>query len=400
MTRTFLTVLLALAVAVQIPATAATKLDEKIRAQQNKVHNAHLVLHKKQSELGAAKARVGSLADQLAQTTRNIADVQARLSTLNAGIDSTQHKLATNRLQLNAALATLKRHDDALRHRLIDAYENGDLSYVAVLIDAHSFGDFVERWNDIRYVIKANQVTIRARKADADKVTAIQTTLLADEASLRDAVGQANQQKMALGGLAQERKNLLDVADAQRRAVAGEVAQVEEISSNAEAALEELVREKQHEEDQRRASTRRAAQLAGEVLPPEEGAPGTLLWPVSGPITSPFGMRMHPVYGRPIVHQGIDIAANQGTTIAAAAAGRIIVASYQGACGNMIAIAHHGGLSPMYCHLSQIFVGVGQDVERGQAIGAVGMTGDATGPHLHFQVMQDGHPIDPMSFLR
>jgi murein DD-endopeptidase MepM/ murein hydrolase activator NlpD len=400
MTRAFVTVLLALAVAVQIPATAATKLDEKIRAQQNKVHNAHLQLHQKQSELGAAKARVGSLADQLAQTNRNIADVQARLSNLNAGIDSTQHKLASNRLQLDAAMATLKRHDDALRHRLIDAYENGDLSYVAVLIDAHSFDDFVERWNDIRYVIKANQVTIRARKADADKVAAIQTQLLADEASLRDAVGQANQQKNALGGLAQERKNLLDVADAQRRTVAGEVAQVEEISANAEAALEALVRDKQHEEDQRRASTRRAAQLAGEVLPPEEGAPGTLLWPVSGPITSPFGMRMHPVYGRPIVHQGIDIAANQGTTIAAAAAGRIIVASYQGDCGNMIAIDHHGGLSTMYCHLSQIFVGVGQDVERGQAIGAVGMTGDATGPHLHFQVMQDGHPIDPMSFLR
>ena len=400
--RRFVTLLLALALAAQLPATAANKsaLDEKIKAQQRKVHNAHLELEQKQSELGAAKARVGSLADQLEQTNRNIAAVQGRLADINAGIDSTHRKLAFNHLQLDAAMATLKRHDDALRRRLIDAYENGDLSYLAVLIDAHSFGDFVERWNDIRYVIKANQVTIRARKADADRVNAIQTKLLADEASLRDAMVQADQQKNALGGLALQKKNLLDVADAQRRSVQTEVSQVEDISAAAEAALEALIREKQHEEDQRRASARRAAQLAGETLPPEEGAPGTLLWPVSGPITSPFGMRIHPVYGRPIVHQGIDIAANQGTTVAAAAAGRIIVASYQGDCGNMIAIDHHGGLSTMYCHLSQIFVGVGQDVERGQAIGAVGMTGDATGPHLHFQVMQDGHPIDPMSFLR
>jgi murein DD-endopeptidase MepM/ murein hydrolase activator NlpD len=400
--RLFLAVVLAAALAGQIPsAQAATKasIDEKIRQQQSKVHNAHLRLKEKRSELGQAQAKVGSLADQLAQTTRNIAAVQARLASINAGIDSTERKLAFNKLQLDAALKTLHRHDEALRRRLIDAYENGELSYVAVLLEAHSFDDFVERWNDIRFVIKANQATIRARKADADRVQGIEVKLLADESSLRDAMQQAGQQKNALDALATQRKNLLEVADAQRRSVQTEVAQEEEISAGAEAALEELVREKQHEEDARRAARRRAAMLAGETLPPEEGAPGTLLWPVSGPITSPFGMRMHPVYGRPIVHQGIDIAANQGTTIAAAAAGRVIVASYQGDCGNMIAIDHHGGLSSMYCHLSQIFVGVGQDVERGQAIGAVGMTGDATGPHLHFQVMQDGHPVDPMGFL-
>src|SRR5262249_3939717 len=157
-------------------------------------------------------------------------------------------------------------------------------------------------------------------------------------------------------GLAVQRRNLLAVADNQRRQVAHEVSALNDVSDEAEAALEALVREKQREEEQRRAAARRAAALAGQELPPEPGAPGTLLWPVSGPITSPFGMRMHPVYGRPIVHKGIDIAAAQGTTVAAAADGRVIVASYQGDCGNMIAVDHHGGLSTIYCHLSQMFV--------------------------------------------
>ena len=106
------------------------------------------------------------------------------------------------------------------------------------------------------------------------------------------------------------------------------------------------------------------------------------MWPVSGPITSPFGMRMHPVYGRPILHAGIDIAAATGTTIAAAADGRVIVAGYEGDCGKMVAIDHHGGLSTMYCHLSQIFVSVGQDVQRGQAIGESAEVGGLDGRRL------------------
>jgi murein DD-endopeptidase MepM/ murein hydrolase activator NlpD len=326
--------------------------------------------------------------------------VQLTIGNINAGINSTQRKLAWNKIQLAAAQKTLQTHNDALKRRLISAYEYGDLGYLAVLMQAKSFGDFIERWNDVGYVIKANETTIRARRSDAQHVESIQTGLLADETSLRNARAAADQQQLALSALATQRANLLAVAQSEKRNVAVQVGELEDTSAAAEAALEELVRAKQQEEDERRAQERRAAQLAGETLPPEPGAPGQLLWPLSGPITSPFGMRMHPVYGRPILHAGIDIAAPTGTTIAAAADGRVIVAGTQGDCGKMVAIDHHGGLSTIYCHMSQIFVGVGQDVQRGQAIGAVGMTGDATGPHVHFQVMQDGHPVDPMSFLR
>jgi murein DD-endopeptidase MepM/ murein hydrolase activator NlpD len=313
---------------------------------------------------------------------------------------STEANLSWTKVQLDAAQKTLARHNDALRRRLIQAYEYGDLGYLAVLLQAHSFGDFLERWNDVTYVVKANEATIRERRADAQHVEAIETGLVADENTLLSARAADDQQQLALSALATQRSNLLAVAQSEKADVAVEVGELEDTSAAAEAALEALVREKQQEEDARRAAARRAAQLAGVSLPPEPGAPGQLLWPVSGPITSPFGMRLHPVYGRPILHAGIDIAAATGTTIAAAADGRVIVAGTQGDCGKMVAIDHHGGLSTIYCHMSQIFVGVGQDVQRGQAIGAVGMTGDATGPHVHFQVMQDGHPVDPMSFLR
>ena len=375
-------------------------MDDRIREQQRKLDAVHSQLTTKKHELDEAAAKVGSVSRQLEIANHNIAQVQLKIGDLNARMSSTERKLRWNRVQLAAAQATLARHNDALRRRLIDAYEQGDLGYVAVLMESRSFGDFVERWNDVRYVIKANEATIRARRVVADQVALIQTGLVGDEAMLRNAQADANQQQLALSALAQQRRNLLAVAQTEKADVATQVSQLDDMSAGAEAALEALIREKQQEEEVRRAAARRAAQLAGESLPPEPGAPGQLAWPLSGPITSPFGMRMHPVYGRPILHAGIDIGVPQGTTIGAAADGRVIVAGYQGDCGNMVALDHHGGLSTIYCHMSQIFVGVGQDVQRGQAIGAVGMTGDATGPHLHFQVMQDGHPVDPMSYLR
>lgn len=389
-----------IAIAPGFAAAKTTALDAKIRAQQAKLHQVHLQLNDKRGQLGAAQAKVGTIAQQLAVANRNIAAVRGNIASIAAGINSTERKLSWNRLQLAAAEKTLATHNDALKRRLISAYEYGDLGYLAVLLQAKSFGDFIERWNDVGFVIKANEITIRQRRADAEHVQSIQAGLLSDEASLRDAKAAADQQALALSALATQRSNLLAVAQSEKRDVATQVGELEDTSAAAEAALEALVHEKQQEEDARRAAARRAALLAGESLPPEPGAPGQLLWPVSGPITSPFGMRMHPVYGRPILHAGMDIAAAQGTTIAAAADGRVIVAGTQGDCGKMVAIDHHGGLSTIYCHMSQIFVGVGQDVQRGQAIGAVGMTGDATGPHVHFQVMQDGHPVDPMSFLR
>ncbi|HEV2740425.1 MAG TPA: peptidoglycan DD-metalloendopeptidase family protein [Candidatus Elarobacter sp.] len=374
-------------------------IDDKIQAQKTHIHDVHAKLHQKKTQLGEAKVKVGTIASQLADTNRNIASVNGRLGEIQGRIASTQRKLDWNRIQLAAAKATLKRHQDVLARRLVDAYEHGDLGYIDVLLSAKSFGDFVERWNDVRFLVKANEGTIRARKADQAKVLTIESGLLGVQSELNGEQAQARQQRLALDGLAAERKNLLVAADAERQHVQNEVAQLDELNDAEEAALEALIRQKQQEEEARREAARRAARLAGAELPPEVFV-GQLSWPVSGPITSPFGWRMHPVYHRMILHRGLDIGVPTGTPVVAAGGGTIILASYQGDCGNMIAIDHHGGLSTIYCHLSQIFVSVGQEIQRGQAIGAAGATGDATGPHVHFQVMKNGNPVDPMTYLR
>jgi len=395
--------LAALLLAFMLPAGAAARshIDDKIQQQQQHLHDVHMRLNEKHRQLEGARALVGTIQSQLDSTTHDISVANGTLAQLQGSLHSTERKIAWNKVQLAAAQTTLRRHQDALNRRLVDAYEHGDLGYVDVLLAARSFGDFIERWNDIRYLVKANQSTIRARRADEAHVTGIERGLEGTQAELAGETAQVDQQRRALDGLALQRKTLLAAADAQRANVQTQVAQLDEESAQGEADLENSIREKQAEEERRREEARRAAMLSGEALPPEPQAVGHLSWPVSGPITSPFGMRNNPVTHVFILHAGIDIAVPTGTTVAAAATGRVIIAGWDtSGCGNMVIIDHGNKLATQYCHLSQIFVAVGQDVQRGQAIAASGSTGNSTGPHVHFGVHVNGKAVDPMGYLR
>jgi murein DD-endopeptidase MepM/ murein hydrolase activator NlpD len=269
-----------------------------------------------------------------------------------------------------------------------------------VLLSSTSFSDFVERWDDIRYLIDANEQAIRQRRSAEERVAAVQHSLDGSENMLETSLNRQQQARYQLDALAQTRQGLLGEAQAQRQNVAAEVTHLEELSAQEEAALVQLIIERQREEAARREAERRAALLAGRAAPPAPST-GDFSWPVSGPITSPFGYRSDPYGGGGSeFHPGLDIGAPMGATVTAAAGGTIIYAAAYGGYGNAVIIDHGNGVSSLYGHLSQIFVAEHQEVQRGQAIGAVGMTGRATGPHLHFEVRVNGQPVDPASRLR
>jgi murein DD-endopeptidase MepM/ murein hydrolase activator NlpD len=119
--------------------------------------------------------------------------------------------------------------------------------------------------------------------------------------------------------------------------------------------------------------------------------------PVNGRVTSGFGSRFHPILGYVRMHAGLDLAAGYGSPIVAAADGRVLSAGWAGGYGQMVRIAHAGSIQTMYGHMSRIIARSGAFVRQGQLIGYVGSTGLSTGPHLHYEVLKNGRPVNPTS---
>jgi murein DD-endopeptidase MepM/ murein hydrolase activator NlpD len=162
------------------------------------------------------------------------------------------------------------------------------------------------------------------------------------------------------------------------------------------ASVKSDEREFLHEvEGLQQASAALAAKLrsSSSASTPSHVSSSGLIWPVNGPVTSPFGWR----WGR--MHEGIDIGVPYGTPIHAAAAGTVVYCGWMSGYGNLVAIDHGGGISTAYGHQSSIAVGCGSSVAQGQVIGYVGCTGHCFGPHLHFEVRVNGTPVDPLGYL-
>ena len=137
----------------------------------------------------------------------------------------------------------------------------------------------------------------------------------------------------------------------------------------------------------------------GDVVTLSKGVPSQFIWPLEGNVVSRFGTRVHPVLETVHHHDGIDIDVPEGTTVHAAAGGRVFFYGNQPGYGNVLIIEHAGGFYSFYGHLSSSFVFSGQYVEMGQAIAKSGNTGISSGPHLHFELRNREYPVDPERYL-
>jgi murein DD-endopeptidase MepM/ murein hydrolase activator NlpD len=350
-----------------------------------------------QAKIAAARAHEAQLNAEIASVTREIrslesrvGDVSQRLSILERDLELHQRRLdklnALYKLQTDRLIFLKREYErvvQTLSRRMIDIYEAQDPTLVEVIINSDSFQEALDHIHDLD-AIAAQDKRITADVADAKaemKITRAKTkkTRAAVASATRAVAVRTQQQRLVRDELLASRSRLSGARSSKRSALVATKAQEQEWVSEANALAA--------------ADARVRGQLAATQTADSSPSASGLIWPVSGPVTSPFGYR----WGR--LHAGIDIGVPYGTPIHAAASGRVVIAGWEGGYGNYTCIDHGGGLATCYAHQSSFAVGAGASVSQGQVIGYVGNTGHSFGPHLHFEVRVNGTPVDPLGYL-
>ncbi|QGG40689.1 M23 family metallopeptidase [Aeromicrobium yanjiei] len=373
-----------------------TEAKKHLDASTAELEKAAAALRVAQGKLDAAEANLGRTRGKLA--TAQAVDDQMQLE-----LERSEAKLRKARAKLKKGQKQLKASESSVEEFAVQQALQGDrrLNAVSGLLRGEDTEQFSEQMS-LNTVVGDQQVATMQR-LDATRVILKlkreKVQKLRDEVQVKRAQAAANLVDM---------QRLEEVAEGQAAQVAKLVKARQEIRNSASAAVAED--ERQYREKVAEAN-RLAAQLralaAKQVKSGGKGSGGdsggALSYPVAGPITSPFGMRRHPITGVYKLHDGTDFGVGCGTPIRAAASGTVIQQYFNAAYGNRV-ILNNGvkrgvNVVTTYNHLSRFAVGAGSKVSRGQVIGYVGSTGYSTGCHLHFMVLSNGNTVNPMGWL-
>ncbi len=318
---------------------------------------------------------------ELAAVTTEAEATADRLATVRTDLESRYRALELTRVDLAATR-------DQVRARAVELYIGGGRRGDSVVFSA---ADVTSVGIGMEYAATVARATERVVKRLES--LEIQSTLQAEKIAEQERAMAAD-----LARLEEQRGRLEELA----AEVEARKADVERELANQRQQLASVASEIEHFESELAALEREQSRLEDLIRREQSSggtAPGAMVRPVAGPITSGFGYRVHPILGTRRLHTGIDMGAGYGAPIVAAAGGRVILASYYGGYGNTVIIDHGGGTTTLYAHQSQLAVSQGVSVSAGQTVGYVGSTGLSTGPHLHFEVRKNGSPVDPMAFL-
>jgi murein DD-endopeptidase MepM/ murein hydrolase activator NlpD len=361
--------------------TRLSSLQDKLAAQKHHEQALRNEVAGFTSRIRSLEAKVGDVSLRLKTLEADLALHQGRLDALNELFTVQTKRFTFLEAQYAASTAMLNR-------RLVDIYESPPTSTLDVVLGARNVQDAldeVQYMNEIGEQDRRIAAEVRAAKAEVKaaraKTKRLRRTVQGETAIISARTAQTRDVRDELAGAAGDlsttkSKKLVDLSTltAAEQAEAGEIDALQAASNEIAARIP-------------------AAQAGRRGGPNATPSSAGLIWPVAGPITSPFGWR----WGR--MHQGIDIGVPEGTPIHAAAAGTVIYCGWEEGYGNFVVLDHGGNLATAYGHQSSIAVACGQQVAQGQVIGYSGCTGHCTGPHVHFEVRIDGNPVDPMGYL-
>ncbi|OFX13939.1 MAG: hypothetical protein A2Z18_06240 [Armatimonadetes bacterium RBG_16_58_9] len=331
-----------------------------------------------QKKIAVKKVQHRSVLGQLEITELEYEKAQSSVAKNKLTLLDARADLELIEARLDRTIEQLQRRRDLLDNRIVDIYEGEDVTYVNVLLGSADMSTFLTRAYYLQRIVDADMSLIEEIRADKLKI---------EEDKARQAERVAEIQ-VAQARLETESNRQADLADQKRqqiRAIENNIGLYEKAIDEWEVKSRELEREIQRIQSTPEGRARAAKAFTG-----------NLIRPCSGNISSYFGYRVHPITKVYKLHTGVDIPADQGTAIKAAAGGTVIISGWQGAYGHAVVIDHGGGISTLYGHCSKLLVNVGDQVRQGETVAKVGSTGYSTGPHLHFEKRVNGKPVNPL----
>lgn len=402
-TAIMLTLIFCMQPVCNVQATEESNLSE---AQQEK-KTLENDLQKAKELIDSLKGSKEDIQSEVEKLDKQLNEISGKVKELESQLSKKRQEIADTESALNKAKEQEKKQYRNMKKRIQFMYENGQTSYVEMLLSADSFTDFL---NAVEYITQISQYDRKMLKEYQNMQVTIadtQKTLETDYASLQSLQAKVQEEKQAVAALESAKKGELndvadDLTDAQTVAKAYEA----EIQAQNEVIAQIQAAQKRAAEQQAAQQQAQAAEenqnTAQNTTPSGNGQyTGSMMWPCpsSKRVTSDYGPRTSPTNGASSNHKGIDIGAAYGADIVAADGGTVLVATYSSSGGNYVIIDHGGGLCTVYMHASSLTVSAGQTVSKGQVIAKVGSTGISTGNHLHFGVTLNGVYVSPWGYV-
>lgn len=341
------------------------------------------------SDITAYTSRINRLEGQIGTLEERQAALQTDLDDKRAELIAVQEDLRTERARLTRLKARLIQAKKLLADRLVELYKADEPDLITIVLDSEDFAELLERGEFLRRISQSDKRIVENVR-DAKAETKATAERLAD----------LERRKQEVAAAIMSRR---DEVIAVKEDLEGTQASYAEVRANKRDLLSNVRTQRTHLEGDlaqlEKAQARIQARLSGVATSPagpiRQGS-GSMVWPVNGPIVSPFGWR----WGR--MHNGVDIAVPAGTPIRAVDDGTVVLMQdtySSGGYGNFTCVSHGGAISSCYAHQSSFATSMGANVSKGQVIGYVGCTGHCFGDHLHFEIRINGAAVDPMGYL-
>ena len=372
-------------------AASSSEIQEEIDELEQQKEALLEQLEELESKLSDNVSEIEAIYAQKQTIDRQVSLLGQSIATTDAQILAYASAIADRQEELDAAQERLNELNAAYRERIRTMEEDGKLSYLSVLLQADSFFDFLDRLEMIEEVASADKRRLQELEAAAEAVAAAQTVLAVEKSKQEDIRAEQEIAVQLLNDKLSQSTALLQQLVERNE----EYQQLLHAGEEAQNELMQEIAQKQDEFDQAAYEEWLASQQP--VTPPDGYQWLTPL--TSYRLTSPFGMRLHPILGIYRMHSGIDMAAPRMTPIYASRGGQVTIADKNDSAGLYVQINHGDGYKSVYMHMEYYIVKVGEYVAQGQVIGYVGTSGMSNGYHLHFGISYNGAYVNPCNYV-